>query len=222
MMESQPPQPFWSALLERAQQLFTDTGSEQITLLLALVAGVLYCFLGYRLLKFLIGLTGFALAALAAGLMAAWLSQGNTIAVAIAGFLGGLAGAAFMYFIYRAGIFSLGLLGAALIAHHILAATALPWAPWAIVGIGVAGGLLALLIERPVITVATAALGAWILLVTGALFLMESDAADSATVQELTANASLTILATWTMLTVAGTLAQLATYRKPKPQPLEE
>jgi hypothetical protein len=183
------------------QEIFAGAGNEQFTLIAALIVGVLYCFLGYRLIKFLIGLTGFALAALSAGLIAAWLSQANTIAIAVVGFLGGVAGATFMYFIYRAGVFCLGLLGAALIAHHILSATALPWAPWAILGIGAVGGLLALLIERPVITVATAALGAWILLVTGALFLMESGAAESATVQELTANASLTILATWTILT---------------------
>lgn len=215
-MERGTTESLWHGLLERAQAALSGAENQDVALLAALAVGVLYCFLGYRLIRVLIALTGFALAALPAVILAAWLSHANAIAVGVAGLLGGIAGAVFMAFVYRAGIFCLGLLGAALIAHHLLTATELTWAPWAILGLGVVGGLLALLVERPVITVATAALGAWILLVSAALVLMRSDAADSSTVQELTSHASLTILAVWTVLTVAGTAAQFATYRKPK------
>lgn len=215
-MDTETAESVWRGVLERAQDVLSGAENQDVALLAALVVGVLYCFLGYRLIKLLIALTGFGLAALPAAMLAAWVSQGNPIAAAIAGVIGGIAGAVFMFFIYRAGIFCLGLLGAALIAHHLLTATALSWAPWAVLGLGVVGGLLALLIERPVITVATAALGAWILLVTAALLLMRSDVAESSTVQELTSHASLTILAVWTVLTIAGTTAQFATYRKPK------
>ena len=221
-MDTDTTQPFWHAALDRVQDIVAKAGNEDLALVAMLVVGILYCFLGYRLLKFIIALTGFALAALSATLIVAWLTHANPIAIIIAGVLGGIAGAVFMFFIYRAGIFCLGILGATLIAHHLLSATEIPGAPWVILGLGVVGGLLALLIERPVITVATAALGAWILLVTSALLLMQSDAADSATVQELTSNASLAILATWTVLTIAGTAAQFATYRKPRPQPQHE
>jgi hypothetical protein len=218
MEDSAVTEALWLRVLRHAQEWTAQAGNEDVALVAGIAVGILYCFLGYRFLKLMIALTGFALAAIAAGLLMAWLTHINTIAVAVAGFIGGMAGAMFTVFVFRAGIFCLGMLGAALIAHHALAAIEVAWAPWAIVILGVLGGLLALLIERPVITVATAALGAWILLVTGALLLMKSDIAESVAVQEMTAKASWTILATWTVFTIAGTAAQFATYRKPRPQ----
>lgn len=217
MSETPATESIWRSAIDAAQDLVGHAGNEHFVLAGGILAGVMYCFLGYRLIRVLIALTGFVLAALPAVVVAAWLSQAHPVAMAVAGFIGGLAGAAFMTFVYRAGIFCLGFLGTALIAHHLLTATELSWAPWAVLGLGVAGGLLALLIERPVITVATAAVGAWVILISAALLLMKSDLAETTTAQELTSNASLTIVAAWTVLAVAGTLAQFATYRRPNP-----
>ena len=69
--------------------------------------GTLYCFLGYRTLRFVIGLTGFILAGGVAFVIAAWLSAGHTIASAAVGMAGGLCGAVALTFLYRAGVFKI-------------------------------------------------------------------------------------------------------------------
>jgi len=55
--------------------------------------GALYCFLGYRTLRFIMGVTGFGLAGGVAFVITAWLTQGHTISALVAGGLGGVCGA---------------------------------------------------------------------------------------------------------------------------------
>ena len=150
------------------------TGNMQAGLIGLVAVGVLYCFLGYRLFKFTILLTGFLLAAVSATVLGGWVSQGNLVVMGFGFLLGGVCGAMALFWLYRAGVFLLGLFGALLAAYNVLQGRPEPWAPWAIAGIGLAGGLLALAIERPTMTLATAAIGAWLIVYVAAFLLIET------------------------------------------------
>ncbi len=187
--------------------------NNQVTVVVAVVMGLgaLYCFFGYKVLKFIIGLTGFIIAGSVAGLMMHWLTDGHFISSGIGALIGGIAGAFALFFLYRTGIFSLGLLGATLVAHNTLADRPESWIPLAILGLGVVGGLCALVIEQPVMKLATATLGAW-LIVTGAAYFI----AGSPEITDLSQAFTLhehrkIILGAWAVTSLAGALAQWAT-----------
>jgi hypothetical protein len=189
--------------------------SNQVTFVVAVVMGLgaLYCFFGYKVLKFIIGLTGFIIAGSVAGLLVHWATNGHFISSGIAALIGGIAGACALFFLYRTGIFALGLMGATLIAHNTLADRPESWIPLTILGLGIVGGLCALFIERPVMKLATATLGAW-LIVTGAAYFL----AGSPEITDLSQAFTLDehhkiILVAWAVTTIAGAMAQWATDR---------
>jgi len=201
-----------------------DVPPEQAVLVLAVagIAGALYCFLGYRLLKFILGLTGFLLAGCTAAFVVGLLSYGNVWGMGIGMLLGGICGAMALFFLYKTGIFCVGMLGAALVAYSILQGRPEPWILWAVAGIGFAGGFLALLIERPMMTLATAAIGAMLMTQAGLAVAQDRGWLDA--LAERTADSAeslpdfplLTygILGVWALLTLAGTLFQLRIGRK--------
>lgn len=203
-----------------------DLSTQELNAVVAtLVAiGTLYCFLGYRTLRFVLGLTGFILAGSVAGVLAGWVSEGNTIAMLISAAIGGIAGAIALSFLYKTGVFLLGLMGGTLIAHNCLSERPEAWIPLVVLGIGFVGGMIALLIERPVISTATAALGAW-LVVAGVLFFLGG--ADLIGLGETlweplagTENRTI-VLAVWALLAFSGLAAQLATHKSKKPRNAE-
>ena len=180
---------------------------------LAMAVGMVYCFIGYRAFKLVLGLTGFVLAGAVAGTAAGLLSNGKVMYMAIAGGLGGLCGTFALLFLYKAGVFSLGALGALLIAYSCLADRPENWAPFAILGAGVLGGLGALFIERPAMTLVTAAIGAWVV-VHGVAFLV-SDADGAASLPEVfgAVNGPWIALGGWVALTLVGAAFQLSRSR---------
>ena len=180
----------------------------------AVAAGTLYCFLGYRTLRFVLGLSGFLMAGTVAAILVNWISQGNELAMLIALCVGGMCGAFALYFLYRTGVFLIGLMGTALIAHVVLAAQPDTWIPFAVVGIAVVGGLFALLIERPIILLATAALGAWMVVSGVTYFIVGSSGLDELTKVLESDNQRTIVLASWAVLAVAGALSQIATTKK--------
>ena len=182
----------------------------------AIVAGLLYCFLGYRVFRFLLAFTGFVLAGSVAGGLAGWLSHGRLVWMIPCLVLGGVAGAMALFFMYRAGVFFIGLLGAALGAQAVLAGRPESWIPWAILGTGLAGGLVALWIERPVMTLATAALGASIVVQAGALLVGLAGFQEVLNDPDNQPALTWVILAGWAVLALGGAVTQLATYRPKK------
>lgn len=130
--------------------------------------GTVYCVLGYRLFKLILGLTGFALAGGTAALLVAWLTDGHLAGMAIAGCIGGVCGAMALYFLYHVGVFCIGALGGIAAAYSLLGGSAEPWAPAVMLALALLAGLVALLIERPVMMLATAAIGAMLVVYSGA------------------------------------------------------
>jgi hypothetical protein len=198
-----------------AELPFSDAA---LTLTVMIVLGFLYCFVGYRAFHFCIAVTGFFLAGSVGAVLAGWLGEGRLAYVAVGMALGGLAGALALWFLYHAGVFFLGLLGGTIMAHYALMGRSEAWVLWAFLGAGLAGGLLALVLERPVVVMATAAIGAW-LIVQGAL--LAPDVVDLGAVKqwlegpEHQGEAFFGVLASWAILAATGTVIQLA---GPKPK----
>jgi hypothetical protein len=140
--------------------------------LLAL-GGLLSCFAGYRLFRFVLGIYGFILGAY----ISTWLVGSSSVwALTMAVLAGGAVGAVLMVVAYFMGV---GLIGAG------LAALLLNFG-WRLVGgepptavlvvVSVVGALAALSVVRHVVIVGTAVAGAWTLIV-GALALRGNPAA---------------------------------------------
>lgn len=194
----------------------SNLNSTQVSIVVASVMaiGAWYCFLGYKTLKFIIGLTGFIIAGGVAGLLIHWATDGHTISMIVATLIGGISGAFALFFLFRVGVFSLGLLGATLIAHNAMMDRPESWAPLAVLGLGVIGGLIALLVERPVMILTTSVLGSWLIVSGGAYFFSGSpgitDLAQAFTIKEERG----IVLGCWVVLSFAGFMGQLATNKK--------
>ncbi|GMW01992.1 MAG: hypothetical protein AMXMBFR84_31280 [Candidatus Hydrogenedentota bacterium] len=189
----------------------------QVAVVGAVALGLLYCFLGYKTLKFVIGLTGFLLAGAVAGLIAGYLSKGEPLIMGLFALFGGGCGAAALFFLYRTGIFILGSMAVGLISHQILSVRDVEWAIWGVIGGAFAGGIVALLLERPVMTLGTAALGAWATVCGVAYFFLGPDVVQSlGEPLAMDRNRGIMVLC-WAVLTLAGVLAQIATHKGRKP-----
>ncbi len=185
----------------------------------ALIAiGTIYCFLGHRALKFVIGLTGFLVAGAVAAALAGMLTSGHLVSVGIGLLAGGIAGAMALLFLYRTGIFLIGFIAAALIANNLLSLRPESWIPFAIIGCALGGGLFSLLIERPVVILATAAIGAWLLMLGGAHFASATEyfAAENAPLDADQMAWALPIA--WAVVAVVGAFAQFTTGRARNPE----
>ena len=132
-----------------------------------LATGLLACFQGYRLFRWLLAIYGFAGSAFLAAQFVGDLAQWASIGVMVAG---GLLGAMLLLVVYLAGV---AVLGAGLGAL----AVSLFWTPevgdpewWVIIGACLVGAVAAVTLQRYVIIVSTSFGGAWTALV-GALAL---------------------------------------------------
>jgi hypothetical protein len=180
---------------------------------LLLVAGVVLCFFGYRLLRLTLALAGFGVG-LALGLALARLIPGTSqVFVLIVGLVLGVLGAVLATLLYKVGVFLLGAGAGVLIASVVLAATGWHYPMIARLLAAVAGGVLALILERPVISVLSALAGSWGV-VLGAFRLLGWYHVDAAA-KSPPANYGLLILA-WIVVGAIGSVAQLSKGRGKK------
>ena len=133
--------------------------------LVLLFAGALACFAGYRLFRIVLAIFGFISGAMLASSL---MGISNTAGMVIAALVGGLAGAALLLFAYFVGIAVVGAGVGALLAHFgwgFVGAgdTSAPAA--AVIGLAVLGAIGAMFVQRHVIVVTTAFVGAWTLVV---------------------------------------------------------
>jgi hypothetical protein len=190
------------------------------------VGGLLTCFAGYRLFRFVLGLYGFLAGAVVASSMA---EPGNTWSLIMVVLVGGVVGAVVMVFAYFVAV---GLVGAA------LAAMLLNFV-WRFVGgepptlvlviVCVIGAVLALQAVRYVVILGTAIAGSWTFLV-GALAIMGNPKAlIAASAPNVNVVYPMDLLPpnwgsmlAWIVLAVAGIVVQLKTTSatgKKKPPP---
>jgi hypothetical protein len=133
-----------------------------------ILGGLVACFFGYRLFKFVLGIFGFILGALAASSI--WGASDTTYMV-ITAILGGIAGSLLLLAAYFIGVALVGAGLGALLANLIWTQVEGDPHPFVVVLFSVAGALLATWLQRYVIILATAFAGAWTMLV-GVLAIM--------------------------------------------------
>lgn len=181
---------------------------------ISIALGVLYCFLGYRTLRFIIALTGFIAAGMTAAVLAGLATDGEPMWIGIVGLIGGICGGFAVVFVYKLGIFLLGGLGGALALQNLLAERPEAWAPLAVIAGGLIAGALALVIEPPVLMLATAALGAWLIVAGTAYFFFDTDWINETPNFLEGHDDRLYFVVAWGILALAGAMAQFATRKK--------
>jgi hypothetical protein len=132
--------------------------------ILLILGGLVACFFGYRLFKFVLGIFGFILGALAASSI--WGASDTTYMIVTA-LLGGIVGGLLLLAAYFIGVALVGAGLGALCANLIWTQIEGDPHPFVVVLFSVAGALLATWLQRYVIILATAFGGAWTVLVGG-------------------------------------------------------
>jgi hypothetical protein len=136
--------------------------------ILLVVGGLIACFFGYRLFKFVLGIFGFILGALAASSV---FGVSDTTYMVIAALVGGVIGSVLLLAAYFVGVALIGAGIGALIANLIWTQIEGDPHPFVVVLFSVAGALLATWLQRYVMILGTSFLGAWTIIV-GALAVM--------------------------------------------------
>jgi Domain of unknown function (DUF4203) len=179
------------------------------------LGGLLACFAGYRLFRFVLGLYGFFLGALIA---TSQMGTSGMWAHVVAAVAGGVVGAALMIAAYFMGV---GLIGAGLAAL----AMNVVWRfiggqppTWLLVIVCVIGALAALSVVRQVIIFGTAIAGAWTLIVGGLALMGDAGALRAASAGDVWILYPLDSspgrwwhTALWVGLSILGVVVQLAT-----------
>jgi hypothetical protein len=183
-----------------------------VVALAAIAIGLLQCFAGYRIFRVVLGITGFVLGAVLAGYLIFTWTDSQLFAV-IAGVIGGLIGAFLLGGLYIIGFFVLGAIfgGVATSALFSLAGSTAP--VWLVVVLALVCGILAVVLQKLMIVIATAFGGSWwamsgIASLTGAIEMQQLKLAPLG-LQE----AGTGWLVAWLVLGIAGMIVQYRRYR---------
>jgi hypothetical protein len=121
----------------------------------AAALGLIECFFGYRILRFLLGVIGFIIGAVIAGSLGFELSDGSELISIAAAIAGGCVGAYLMYLLYIAGVFVIGAALGFMVVSFIFGLMNENPVTWIVIASSVAGGILAVIFQRPMIVIAT-------------------------------------------------------------------
>ncbi|HNS52010.1 MAG TPA: DUF4203 domain-containing protein [Anaerolineae bacterium] len=188
-------------------------GTGPLVAVVIMLAGLAVCFYGFRLLRIVLALAGFAVGTLLGYLLAGLLGVSEDM-VWIVVLLGGVICGFLATVVYKLGVFLLGaaagyLLGSMIGAH--LGANLPLLVP---IGAALLGGILALVSQRAIVALATALSGSWVAVRAGAALLggaslRLSDLFDGALAPGSGGAASVGFLVAWGLLALAGALVQL-------------
>jgi len=139
-----------------------------------IVLATVWCFFGYKIFRFVLGLSGFIFGAVAAGAVGYELSEGRELIAIASAIVGGLLGAGIMFVLYILGVFFIGAALGVLISLSVF--TYLEQDPQYITIIisAIVTGVIALFIKRFMIILATSFTGAWVV-VTGFTYFFEEN-----------------------------------------------
>lgn len=135
----------------------------QASALLVILAGILTCFWGYRILKLSLGVLGFFAGAYAGwelGLSLAHPSTGVALGFAL---IGGLIGAVLYVWLFFLGIFLLGATAGSIVAAAFFSGTGHQVQPIVFFVISIIFGVLALVAQKFMIIISTAFSGAYLI-----------------------------------------------------------
>ncbi len=123
--------------------------------------GLIECFFGYRILRFLLGVLGFIAGAVIFGSMGYELSGGSELISIAAGIAGGLAGAFITYTLYIVGVFAIGAALGFMTASYVFGILNADPMTIVLIASAVIVGLLAAVLQKPMLILATAFGGAY-------------------------------------------------------------
>jgi len=203
----------------------TTVFAGQLAAPVAIVLGIVICFLGYRILKLTLAITGLILGAAggwAAGMSIAPASNGIALACAIAG---GILGAVLCVWLFYLGVFLVGVSAGTVVAAAVFGGTGHQAAPLLLLVVAVAFGILALLLQKFMIVVSTAFSGSY-LVVSGISHWAHLGHGDlplwfDQLKSGSASPSSYVLLAGWLILALFGVSFQYSSGRKreePKPQ----
>ena len=184
------------------------------------VGGMLACFAGFRLFRFVLGINGFILGAL---LTTSAMGTSSPWALAVAAIVGVLVGALLMIAAYFVGVAIVGA-GVGAMAVHLAWTPFHVEPPWyAVIIAAVLGALGALAITRYMIIVGTAFGGAWMMIVGGLALMGNKAAAQAANEGSVwlvypldPAPGQWKVWALWFALAIVGAVTQVLTKGKGK------
>ncbi len=196
------------------------TGGTVLVALLTIAFGLLNCFFGYRIFRILLVLWGLVLGAYTGGTVAGNLTDGQLLWIVIGGVLGAAIGAALMSLLYYVGVFIVGAAGGVVLANAIGLTVGIDMPDLVVIIVAVVVGIIALIMQRVVLILATAFTGAWFV-VSGVLTLFTGTRIDPAQLYSDAAQAGeavagvppLVLLALWFVLALAGAVTQFAMTR---------
>lgn len=141
----------------------TDGGSTIVVLLclLSIIFGVLSCFFGYKIFKFIVGVCGFVIGALA-GIILISASNGDASgpAVIVTAIVGGIIGAFLAVKLYFIGIFFIGALFGGLTGYTLTLGNNSDNSGVLILVLAIIAGILAVIIKKFMIILSTSVSGA--------------------------------------------------------------
>jgi hypothetical protein len=129
----------------------------------ALVAGLVICFLGQRLVKLTLGLVGFVAGAAGGWAAAGALAPGNTTAALVAILAGGVIVAILCFWLFSLGVFVAAAGAGAVATAAVMRATGQPVQPLLILIVALALGGVALLLKKFMLVLSTAFTGSYLI-----------------------------------------------------------
>jgi hypothetical protein len=141
---------------------FTDWAG-QLAAPLALVAGFLTCFWGYRILKITLGITGFIVGMAGGSSFGLSLAPGNNAVALICGLVAGVIGAVLCVWLFFLGVFLLGASTGAIVGAAICSAAAIEPQPIILIVVAIIFGLIALALQKFMIILSTAFGGSYLI-----------------------------------------------------------
>lgn len=193
--------------------------------LLAIVVGILICFWGYRLLKASLAIIGFV-----AGAYGGWelglmhFSPGSSVLLVCA-LVGGLIGLVLCVWLYFVGVFLIGATAGTVLAQAFVGATGHQVQPLLYVGVPILCGLIALVLQKLMISAWTAVTGSYLATAGIWPFLAAGHAGsnlwlDPAANRAPLQNYGYAALGLWLVLAVIGFIHQWRGHRRaPQPAP---
>ena len=177
------------------------------------LGGAVACLAGYRWFRIVLAIYGFIAGSM---LASSTLGSSNTTGMLVAAILGGIVGAAILFFAYFVGIALVGAGLGVLVVHTAWARLSPVDPPWVIVLLFAAlGAVVALVLQRYVIIVSTAFGGAWTIII-GALALVGDHGAARAMSSDVwilyptsTRPGAIWVPIAWVVIGLVGTGVQL-------------
>jgi hypothetical protein len=178
------------------------------------VWGLAMCFAGYRLFKFMLGVTGFfvfgAIGALVLGVMIGSAEVGILLGLVCA-----VLGAFLMVKLYQLGVFLTGAMAGSIVGA-ILSSASSGEVVWGIVIFcGLVAGVLAVIFQKLVIVLSTAFEGSWTAISGIAFFVGLGISPIAFGHSALAAGGALLVLLGWLALGIIGSVVQYKTTKQP-------